>query len=125
MGKDDEYHARIAADVKNRLDKLIAGYQDRLVDAINDHRYNRGERDGFRIASVLFRSELSMLGIANVSAIEPLTDRLGRATAGSCNCNTKTPDVQFHDAMCYYRLFCEARDEIERAAGLLAEAKNE
>ncbi len=50
----------------DRLTALIAGYQDALVDAINDPKHFREERDGLRIAAALFRNELKRLGIPNV-----------------------------------------------------------
>jgi hypothetical protein len=48
------------------LAELVSDYQDRLVDAINDQRHTREERDGLRMASALFRAELVRLGITNV-----------------------------------------------------------
>lgn len=43
---------------------------------------------------------------------EALTDRLLRATVGSCTCMTKTPELKHHDSMCHYRLFEEAREAL-------------
>ncbi len=48
------------------LTELVGGYQEKLVEAINDHRHTRGERDGLRMAAAVFRSELARLGITNV-----------------------------------------------------------
>lgn len=43
-----------------------------------------------------------------------LLDRLHLATIGSCTCLTKTPDPQYHDNMCPYRLYRESAEEIEK-----------
>jgi len=53
---------------------------------------------------------------------EPLKDRLLRATAGSCTCDVKTPELQYHAPQCHYRLFEEAREEINRLNGIYLSA---
>jgi hypothetical protein len=42
-----------------------------------------------------------------------LTERLLRAAVGGCTCLTKSPDIQWHDTLCHYRLFTESFGEIE------------
>jgi hypothetical protein len=52
------------------LEQLLAGFQDRLVDEINDKRNTSDERTGLRMASAIFRNELARLGIPNVPVRE-------------------------------------------------------
>jgi len=37
-----------------------------------------------------------------------LADRLARKQVGGCTCMTKTPDLEYHDPLCTYRLCAEA-----------------
>lgn len=43
-----------------------------------------------------------------------LLDRLLDAQVTSCSCLTKSPEVQYHDPMCRYRLFDEAHRTLSR-----------
>ena len=52
----------------------------------------------------------------------PLNERLLRASIGGCTCRTKSPDIQWHDPLCHYRLFCEALGEVERLNGIYLSA---
>jgi hypothetical protein len=49
-----------------------------------------------------------------VPVVPPLIDRLIRAQIAGCECATKTPDPQYHDGLCRYRLCHEACTEIWR-----------
>lgn len=44
-----------------------------------------------------------------------LVDRLFEAQVASCSCQTKTPEIRYHDPMCHYRLFAEAWDALNKA----------
>ena len=37
--------------------------------------------------------------------------KLSRYLVGKCNCLTKTPEIQYHDELCYYRLITEKENE--------------
>ncbi len=41
-----------------------------------------------------------------------LIERIERATVASCSCLTKTPDWQYHEINCRYRLLQEAADQL-------------
>lgn len=42
-----------------------------------------------------------------------LRDRLFYAQNSACSCLTKTPEIEYHDPMCRYRLFAEARGALD------------
>ena len=42
-----------------------------------------------------------------------LSVRLARCTVASCRCMTKTPEVQYHDKSCLYRVLNEAIEVID------------
>lgn len=42
-----------------------------------------------------------------------LAKRLNRLSAGSCTCGAKSPDIQWHDAACRYRLAEEIRENVD------------
>lgn len=44
---------------------------------------------------------------ANDAAIKELVGALVALSVASCTCLTKTPDFQFHEKECRYRLICE------------------
>ena len=50
---------------------------------------------------------------------DTLRDKLLRAQIGSCSCDTKTPELSYHDPSCRYRLLCEVEKEL-RIDGHLA-----
>ncbi len=41
-------------------------------------------------------------------------EKLNRATVASCTCLTKTPEVEYHDENCRYRLLREIYTDVER-----------
>jgi hypothetical protein len=41
-------------------------------------------------------------------------DKLHAAMIGSCTCQTKTPDVYYHNENCRYRLLDEVYKDVER-----------
>lgn len=49
--------------------------------------------------------------------------RLLFGQVGGCNCDVKTPDINYHDPQCHYRLFIEAREEIRRLEEALRSAE--
>lgn len=53
----------------------------------------------------------------------PLMKRLLFGQVGGCNCDVKTPDINYHDPQCHYRLFIEAREEIRRLEEALRSAE--
>ena len=54
-----------------------------------------------------------------------------KTVIGSCNCSTKTPEIDFHDELCYYRLLIEKSQqkefekELEEANDLFSEMKDD
>jgi len=54
------------------------------------------------------------------SALRATATRLTLACAGSCTCGTKTPEINFHDEQCHYRLFAEAAADLYQAARALS-----
>lgn len=48
--------------------------------------------------------------------IERLTKKLALAEAASCNCLTKTPEIEWHAELCHYRLLRMARVALELSA---------
>lgn len=47
--------------------------------------------------------------------IRPLTDRLLSACVAGCSCLTKTPDIQYHEPLCHYRLHMESLQALRSA----------
>lgn len=45
-----------------------------------------------------------------LSIYEGVRDRLARLTAGTCSCNTKSPELRYHSERCHYRVAREALD---------------
>ena len=43
-----------------------------------------------------------------------ITHKLQLISIGSCDCLTKTPDIEYHDKFCRYRLITEAIRYIEK-----------
>lgn len=46
------------------------------------------------------------------AAVEPLVDRLIQASIGGCSCQTKSPELRWHDPLCHFRLFSECIEAI-------------
>lgn len=44
-----------------------------------------------------------------------VTEKLIRMQVGGCTCNTKSPELRFHDERCTYRLACEVQDLLNTA----------
>lgn len=44
--------------------------------------------------------------------MDDLADRILMAQVAACNCDTKTPELKYHDPKCRYRVLCEAFDRI-------------
>lgn len=48
-------------------------------------------------------------------ALRPLTERLMSACVAGCSCLTKTPDFQYHEPLCHYRLHRECLSVLSAA----------
>lgn len=53
--------------------------------------------------------------------MKDIADRLLFATIASCTCLTKTPDHEWHQENCKYRIVIEAREEILKLRDQLKE----
>ena len=53
---------------------------------------------------------------------ESLLDRLMEGSIGSCSCLTKTPELQYHNPTCHFRLHQESGREIRQLRAALEEA---
>jgi hypothetical protein len=58
--------------------------------------------------------------LALTEALRATAVRLTLACAGSYNCQTMTPEINFHDEQCRYRLFAEAASDLNQAARALS-----
>lgn len=47
------------------------------------------------------------------SSLQDINNLLVRASFGSCNCLTKTPDPEYHDQTCRYRLIMECSELVK------------
>jgi hypothetical protein len=54
---------------------------------------------------MIYDERVSLMDIAN---------RLRLGVVASCNCNTKTPEIQYHNELCPTRLLEEGANEIDR-----------
>ena len=57
-------------------------------------------------------------------AVKPLLDALEKQlialSVGTCTCNVKSPDIQWHDARCTYRMAVEASETVDALRSALA-----
>jgi len=54
-----------------------------------------------------------------------LVERLFEAQVGGCECLTKTPDIEYHDRLCKFRLCVESLSTIESLQSRLAAAEKD
>ena len=52
--------------------------------------------------------------VETTTEVEALIERLILGSVGSCTSNVKSPDIEWHNPMCRYRLLVEAATEFER-----------
>lgn len=64
--------------------------------------------------------KVPIVDIYDSKYMEDLQRRLMRAQIASCTCRTKTPDIQYHDTDCRYRVLAEAQHAIRLCAEKIA-----
>ena len=55
----------------------------------------------------------AILAAHAVNVLPVVRSKLLSLTTGSCTCQTKSPDIQYHEPTCYYRLAMEALNLID------------